>query len=302
MKLWKRSLPVLVLALVLVLPAVSSALELPKIVSTEWLEKNSGDPALRIVDIRKAEEYKAGHVPNAINQFYGAWAVTREKLMNQLPEEDELLALLEGTGIGKDTPVVVVGKVDTVADQVNQTRIAYTLRYAGVAQVGVLDGGFNKWVADKKAVSTEPGKTAAAQGKALFNKGILATKGDVLSKIGKATIVDTRTPDFFFGASKLPFVARAGHIPHAVSLPSAWIFTKEGAFRPKDELASMAEGVVGKDKAGEIILYCDTGRLASGWWFVLSEVFGYQNVRMYDGSSEEWAADANAPMVKHSWK
>ncbi len=302
MKLWKKSLPVLVLALVLVLPAVSSALELPKIVSTDWLEANWNNPALRIVDIRNAEEYKAGHVPNAIHQDYNSWAVTRDNMKNQLPPEDELVALLEGAGIGKDTAVVVVGKADTVTDLVNRTRVVWTLKYAGIPQVGVLDGGYNKWLAEKKVQTTEAPKVPAAKGKASMNPQIAATKGDVLSKIGKATIVDTRMSDFFFGASKLPIVARAGHIPHSVNLPSAWIFTKEGTFRPKDELASMAEGVVGKDKAGEIILYCDTGRLASGWWFVLSEVFGYQNVRMYDGSSEEWAADANAPMVKHSWK
>jgi thiosulfate/3-mercaptopyruvate sulfurtransferase len=64
----------------------------------------------------------------------------------------------------------------------------------------------------------------------------------------------------------------------------------------------MAAGVVGKDKSAEIITFCDTGRLCSGGWYVLSEVLGYQNVKLYDGSTQEWAADANAPMVKYSWK
>lgn len=302
MKLWKRVLPVLTLALALAFPALSQALELPKIVSTEWLEKNMGDSALRIVDIRKADAYKAGHVPNAIHQAYGTWAVSANKLDNQVPDDDVLNGILEYAGIGKDTAVVVVGTVDNVAEQVNQTRVAFTLKYAGISQVGVLDGGYNKWLADKKPQSVEPGKAAAAKGKPAFNKRIQASKGEVLSKIGKATLVDTRTPDFFFGASKLPFVARAGRIPHSVSLPSAWIFTKEGTFKPMADLAGMAEGVVGKDKEGEIILYCDTGRLASGWWFVLSEALGYKNVRMYDGSSQEWAGDPDAPMVKYNWK
>ena len=44
------------------------------------------------------------------------------------------------------------------------------------------------------------------------------------------------------------------------------------------------------------------GLVCSGWWFVLSEVLGYQNVKVYDGSTQEWAADANAPMIKYSWK
>src|SRR3990170_3415635 len=143
MKLWKRVLPILILAMAL--PVVASALDLPKIVSTDWLEKNGSDASLRIVDIRTPEEYKAGHVPNAINVFYGSWAVTRNDLKNQLPENEDLADLLKDSGIDMKTPVVVVGKVDTVADQVNATRVAWTLRHVGVSQVGALDGGFNKW-------------------------------------------------------------------------------------------------------------------------------------------------------------
>jgi len=300
MRLWKRILPVLVLALAL--PAVSSALELPRVVSADWLEKNGSDPAIRIVDIRKPEEYKVGHVPNAINLFYGSLAVKRNNLDNQLPEDADLSDLVKDAGIEKTTLVVIVGKVDTVADQVNQTRIAWTLRYAGVAQVGVLDGGFNQWSADKKPVSTEAGKVEAAKGVASPNRQFLASKADVAAKLGKTILLDTRTPEFFFGVAKLPFVGLAGHIPQAVNLPSAWIFTKEGAFKATGDLEAMAAGVVGTDKAAEIIAYCDTGRLASGWWFVLSEVLGYRNVKMYDGSTQEWAADANAPMVNYSWK
>src|SRR3990172_5821410 len=124
MKLWKRILPVLVLAWAL--PAVTSALDLPKIVSADWLEKNGSDPAIRIVDIRKPEEFKSGHVPNAINLFYGSWAVKRNNLDNQLPEDEDLLDLVMSVGIDKATPVVVVGKVDTTTDQVNPTPVPST--------------------------------------------------------------------------------------------------------------------------------------------------------------------------------
>ncbi len=302
MKLWKRVLPVLTLALVLVFPVLSQALELPKIVSTDWLEKNMADPALRIVDIRKGDDYNVGHVPNSINQPYATLAVTAGKLMNEVPDDEVLSSILESLGIGKDTPVVVVGYVDNVAEQVNRTRVAWGLKYTGVGQVGVLDGGYNKWKAENRPQSVEPGKAAPVMGKPAFNKKILVSKEHVMSKVGKAVIVDTRTPDFFFGASKLPFVARAGRIPHSVNLPSAWIFTKEGTFRPMEDLTAMAEGVAGKDKKKEIIVYCDTGRLASGWWFYLSEVLGYKDVRLYDGSSEDWANDPKAPMVKFNWK
>jgi thiosulfate/3-mercaptopyruvate sulfurtransferase len=50
---------------------------------------------------------------------------------------------------------VVTGKTDTPTDQVNQTRVAWTLKYAGLENVAILDGGYNKWVTDKKPVSTD---------------------------------------------------------------------------------------------------------------------------------------------------
>ncbi len=108
-------------------------------------------------------------------------------------------------------------------------------------------------------------------------------------------------PDFFFGVSKLDFVERAGHIKDAVSLPSAWIFTKEGTFKSKEGLDAMASGVVGKEMSKEMIIYCDTGRLCSGWWFIFREVLGYKDVKAYDGSMQEWAKDPNAPVVKYNW-
>jgi thiosulfate/3-mercaptopyruvate sulfurtransferase len=52
--------------------------------------------------------------------------------------------------------------------------------------------------------------------------------------------------------------------------------------------------VVGGDQNREIIVYCDTGRVASMWWFILHEVLGYTNVRNYDGSMQEWAKDPKA--------
>jgi thiosulfate/3-mercaptopyruvate sulfurtransferase len=64
----------------------------------------------------------------------------------------------------------------------------------------------------------------------------------------------------------------------------------------------MAAGVIGKDMSKETIAYCDTGRLCSGWWFVLREILSYKDVKSYDGSSQEFMKDPNFPVVKYSWQ
>ena len=273
-------LVLLMVTVLFVLPfAVVLAKDLPPIVTQDWLEKNLTNPKLVAVDIRKVEEYKEGHIPGSINVFYGTWAIKKKDLDNELPEDDDLFDIIGSSGIKADSWVVIVGKTDTPTDLFNLTRVAWTLAYAGIENVGILDGSFNLWTKNKKPVSTDTVKPKAVEYKGKVNKAVFAGREYVKSQIGKAMIVDTRMADFFFGASKPPFVARAGHIQGANLLPSPWIFTAEGTFRPVGDLEAMASGVMGKDKSKEIITYCDTGRLCSGWWFVLRDVLGYTNVK-----------------------
>lgn len=292
----------LTLAAVVLVPAAAFARDIAPVVGTDWLEQNLARPALRVVDIRKVEEYKEGHVPGAVNVFYGTWAVKRNGLDNELPGEDDLADAIGNAGISPSSSVVVVGRVDSVTDQVNLTRVAWTLAYAGIENVAILDGGFAKWAAEKRPVSTERPAVKAATVDLAWRRQLHASKALLLERRGQAVLVDTRMPEFFFGLAKLPFVDTPGRVAGAVSLPSAWVFTKEGTFRPVDELRAMAEGVVGTDRSREIITYCDTGRLATGWWFVLSQVLGFADVKMYDGSSQEFAKDPSVPLARFSWR
>lgn len=292
----------LLLAFLCMVPFSLLARDISPVVSTDWLAQNLTNAKLKIVDIRKLEEFKEGHIPGALNAFYGVWAVKRGNLQNELPADDDLLDLINSLGIAGDSLVVVAGKTDNPTEQVNLTRVAWTLKYAGIENVAILDGAYNKWVAEKKPLTAETVKPAPSTYKPVWNKSIVVDKTYVKKALGKAVIMDTRMPDFYFGVSKLDFVKRAGHIQGAVSLPSPWIFTKEGTFKSAGDLQAMASGTVGQDKSMEIISYCDTGRLCSGWWFALAEILGYKNVKSYDGSSEDWAADPEAPMVKYMWK
>lgn len=272
------------------------------VVSTDWLEKNLNNPKLVVIDIRKAEDYKANHIPNSINVFYNAWAIEKAGRKNELPEEDDLQDLITNAGINNDSMVVIAGITDNPGETLNMTRVLWTFNYAGFERVAVLDGGYNKWIKEGKALTTDVIKPKPGNFKIKINKKIYADKDYVKNALGKSTIIDARGPDAFFGVTKLDFVARAGHIETAVNLPSAWIFTKDGTFRTKEDLEEMAKGVIGLNKDKEVITYCDSGKFSSGWWFVLSKLLGYKDVKMYDGSAQDWAADPALPMIKYSWK
>lgn len=283
-----------VVAFLLLLPCWSFARNIEPVVSTDWLEQNLSK--VIVLDVRKVEEYKAGHIPNAVNVFYGSWAIKRGDLLNELPADDDLKDILSSAGIENLSRVVVVGKMDSPSDRVDAPRVAWTLKYAGVENVALLNGGYNKWVNDKKPVSTEAVKAKGKAYKGKFNKGLLVKKNDVMSRLDKAVIVDVREADVYAGKKKLDFVARLGHVKGAVNLPTSLMYEKDATYKAKEELARLAAGAAGKDTSKEIILSCDTGKFCTAWWFMLQELLGYNDAKIYDGSMMEWAKDPTAPI------
>jgi thiosulfate/3-mercaptopyruvate sulfurtransferase len=290
-----RWLKAVMVIIVLLLPLTAMARGIDPIVSTDWLQKNLKNAKIVIVDVRKVEDYKAGHIPGAINVFYGSWAIKKGELLNELPPIDDLVDVIGGAGIDKDSLVVVVGKTEKLPEQFDMTRVVWTLKYVGVPNAAILNGGQNQWDKEKKPLSQDLVKAKAKTFKAAVNSNLFVDKAFVLEKVGKTVIIDTRGPAFYEGKEKLPFVAKLGRIKGAVNLPVGQLYTPEGLYKDKATLAGLAEKAAGKDLNKEFILYCDTGKTATSWAFIMTEMLGYKDVKVYDGSSMDWMADPNAP-------
>jgi thiosulfate/3-mercaptopyruvate sulfurtransferase len=241
------------LTLLLCVPATAFAAE--TFVSTHWLEANLSK--VTVVDVRKLEDYRAGHVPAAMHAYFGAWVRPKEGLQNELPPDDILRDILSALGIEPETRVVVMGSSASAGENANVTRVAWTLKYAGVGSVAILNGGFEKWVADNKPVSKDAVKLKAKSYRGKLNKAAsyLVSREELLSSIGKAVIVDVREPDFYSGAKKIALVDRPGHVKGAVNLPTSRVFNSDGTFKAPGELEAMAGRAVGNDKTREVILY-----------------------------------------------
>ncbi|OPY10825.1 MAG: putative thiosulfate sulfurtransferase precursor [Syntrophaceae bacterium PtaB.Bin038] len=245
--------------------------------------------------MRKVEEYSEGHIPGSINVFYGVWGIKRGVLLNELPSDDDLKDILSSAGIEPTTHVVVVSKGETMPLRTDATRVAWTLRYAGVEKAAVLSGGIEKWIADKKPLSKDAVKPKAKPYRGKFNKQFLANKATVMGALGKAVLADVRPPEFFKGEKKLEFVPATGRIKGAVNLPPGLLFNADNTYKSKAEIEAIAKPIVGADLDKEIIVYCDTGKVCTTWWLALHDLLGYKNVKVYDGSSMEWLADPAAP-------
>ena len=275
-------------------------------VATDWLQDHLDD-GLVVIDLRLDEQYEAGHIPGAISEPFSlisAWPDSGELIL-ELPPVAELLKSIGGCGMTAASRVVLVGPTPepgnppyALADPV---RVAATLIYAGVKNVAVLAGGHAKWAAEGREVETTPNEPAPVPYDSPVDDGTWISTQYVKDHLGKAVLVDGRDPDVYFGVSiEEVFADMRGHIPTARCLPAVWVWEADGTYKPVGVIESMAAGVVGRDKGREVITYCGAGGYAALWWYLLTQLLGYENVKIYDGSMEAWVDEGNTN-VAYSW-
>jgi thiosulfate/3-mercaptopyruvate sulfurtransferase len=282
------------------------------LVSAAWLEAHLGDTRasrgarMVVVDIREPHLYEAGHIPGSVSIPFSPmsdWAISDDELLMELPRDTDLLGLLGRWGIGSDSTVVLVGTLEpppappyALSDA---PRVAATLFYAGVADVAILNGGFPRWVAEGRPVAAAVPVVTLREHAGPVDKEMFVSTEYVKAHLGEALLLDGRDTDQYFGVTPCPFAGVGGHIATARSLPAPWMWEADGTYKPVEVLRGMVEGVAGPDRDREIIVYCGVGGYAGAWWFVLTQILGYRNVKIYDGAAEAWVKGES--MVCYTW-
>jgi thiosulfate/3-mercaptopyruvate sulfurtransferase len=266
----------------------------PALISGDELAQRLGEPGLVVLDIRSAgygggrSAYDAGHIPGAIHSDYVAdgWRQQKGAAAGLLPDPERLSALFGRLGIIPDSHVVVVPAGMSSGDFAVAARIFWTFRAAGHRRLSMLDGGWEGWVASGHPVETNP---------VTLDPSVRASLAEVERVVaeGGATLVDSRGPKSFVGEEKSPQAARAGRLPGSVNVEGAQAYdaARNGL---KDKAA--LEQLFAPAGEGAVIPFCNTGQAAATDWFVLSEVLGRPEVRLYDGSMSEWTADPERPV------
>ncbi|MBN1981204.1 MAG: sulfurtransferase [Chitinivibrionales bacterium] len=276
------------------------------VVTTDWLLTNLSDPSLVLVDIRHPDEYASAHIPNAVNQFFPTWwIITTDGLLLELPPVADLLNLIGNLGIDQTKKIVIINNTTDDYSRADPGRVAWTLAYAGITNYAILDGGYTKWVAEGKTTTIVPSIPTPVIYNGTINANLVVSKEYVTQAVNYGclkNIVDARLPADYFSVNPLVLCDRPGHIKKAVCLPTPWMFTDQGTYKPVTDIAAMAAGVIGENLWKEAIVYCGVGGYATQLWFVLSQILGYKNVKVYDGSIQEWTRDAAAPMTLYQWK
>lgn len=261
------------------------------------LKKLIDEDKVQIVDLRKKEDFEKGHIPGAINMNNKEFENPDNPIDGEIATAEQLVKLMESRGISSDKTIVVYA--DAKKPQM-APRLIWTLRYYGNTTARLLDGHFDGW--EKAGYEIEKGPAKEMESTVKYsigelNKNINVDSNYVLNRDKNSILLDVRPTEQYEGKQESKDNKRLGHIPGALNVPYMSTVAEDGYFKPASELRKMyeAKGIT-KDK--EIIVYCQRGHRASHTWYVLSEILGYENVKVYDGSMMEWANNDKFPIEK----
>jgi thiosulfate/3-mercaptopyruvate sulfurtransferase len=237
------------------------------------------------------DEYDAGHIPGAV---YVDWTKDiidpDDPVPAQLATPEQFAALMGQLGIGDDSYVVIY---DHKGSQF-ATRAWWALGYYGHERAAILNGGWNKWAAEDRPITTdEPGYPPATFTPQAGRQG-RKTAQEVLehSELGDAIIVDARDREQYTG--EIVRGAQGGHIPGAILLANARLFTPEGTWKSDEELRQViAEAGLDEQSDLPIVAYCNGGVAATTILFALDRLG--RPGHNYDGSWNEWGNDLTKP-------
>ena len=273
----------------------------PILVSTQWLADALGAPDLVVLDASRhlpaanrdpRAEYLAGHIPGARFLDLATLTDTASPVPAALPDAAQLSQRLAALGVTPDMRIVLYddSAVKTSA------RAWFTLTAHGLAHVAILDGGLAKWRAEGRALeSGSPAITPAAPAPLAAAQGV-ATKADMLANIasGAEQVLDARGADRVFGTGIDPVHGgQNGRIPGSHNLPFGEVFAADGTFKPPGELVAAFEAA-GIAMDAPLVTTCGSGVTASVLLFA-AHLAGKRDVRLYDGSWQEWEADPATP-------
>lgn len=281
------------------------------LVDTQWLHAHRADPTLVILDatvvlpspafdgdyrVQGGEDgWLQARIPGARHaDLLTDLADTHASFSFALPTPEALVNSLAKLGAGQGKTLVIYDR----ADGFWAARLWWMLRGAGI-DAQVLDGGFNAWRAAglpehngpaEPVMPVQPWAINPRAGLWIDRRGVEA----IVAGQASGVLICALGAALFEGTAPTRY-ARRGHIPGSQNLPARALFDAHGRYLPKDALA-LAIGPTLLHSEGPLVLYCGGGISAAANALALT-LLGRQDIALYDGSLQEWAADARLPMT-----
>jgi thiosulfate/3-mercaptopyruvate sulfurtransferase len=279
------------------------------LVTTDRLAEHLGDEGVVVLDCTMhlipdpkitytvksgLEDFEKGHIPGA--QFVDLQQDLSDSgklpLRFMLPQGRAFEAAMRRFGIGDRSRVVTYS---TTTPQW-ATRVWWVMRNFGFDNAAVLDGGFQKWAREGRAVETGPARPRPPSDFTVREeRGLMVGKEAVLAAIGNphSCTINALQAVQHAGTGGNTY-GRPGRIAGSVNVPTAGLVDPAtGTYLPAEALRAKFAAVRAFDKS--VITYCGGGIAASVTAHALV-MLGHRDVKLYDASMSEWAKDDALPM------
>ena len=281
------------------------------LVSTDWLAEHLADDDVRVFEstvfLRPGDrgfrvesgraEFESGHIPGAgFLDLQADFSDNEQRLRFMMPSAEAFAEAAGRHGISESSKLVLYDRSGSMW----AARLWWMFRSMGCEGAAVLDGGWNRWSAEGRAISTDEATYAPTTFTPAADPARFADLNEVRAFTasgdgGGSCLINALGRDQHSGADGGQRYGRAGHIPGSTNVPAMELTDPEtGLFRPAKELATLFEEA-GADRAQRVVTYCGGGIAASNDALVLS-LLGYENVAVYDASMSEYAADPSLPL------
>ena len=209
------------------------------------------------------------------------------------PAKAQFEAAMSRYGIDETSDVVLYSK----GTWYWATRVWWMLRAHGFDRVAILDGAFQKWQAEGRAIASGDEFYPAGRFVSRPRAGLWASRDEVRAAIGDPATctLNALSREQHEGTGGTVF-GRPGHISGSVNVSSKELVDpRTNALLPLEEIRRRfaAAGVLDRPRT---IVYCGGGISASGNAFLLT-LLGRQDIAIYDGSLNEWGPDPTLPMA-----
>jgi thiosulfate/3-mercaptopyruvate sulfurtransferase len=271
--------------------------------SAATLDARIGDPRLRIVDARWTlgqpgagrAAYDAGHIPGAIHVDLDTDLTDRDGFgapgRHPLPDPSAFAARMGALGIGSDYTVVVYDD----ARSGSAARLWWMLDDLGHADVHVLDGGIDAWIASGLPLTTERPTWPPAHLALAGRWSLVIDRQSLVDRLGSVVLLDARAAERYRGEVE-PIDPIAGHIPTAISAPTAGNLAPDGRLLVPEALAERFAGLgVGGSEArgsgpagSKVVTSCGSGVTACHTALAM-RVAGLAAPLLYVGSFSDWS-------------
>ncbi|MDF2700845.1 MAG: sulfurtransferase [Haloplasmataceae bacterium] len=247
------------------------------IISVKQLKTLIENENVKLIALKEDINYTE-YIPNSQILNIDDVSQTINNIKGFVPSKEKVEEFLSNFGIDQEDTIVLYDNFNNVLS----ARLWFILTLYGHRDVKVLDGGITAWINNDYYVVNKietPEKTKYLADEKQNDKiaDIELVKNSLYNE--NYLFLDVRSNEEY----------KKGHIPHAINIPFTETLNKDKTIKTYDELKMIYVSKEVNPNKKNIIVYCSFGNRATYTYYVLTQLLGYKNVLLYDGSYAEYS-------------